>query len=92
MSQETFQDELGAGEKLIVEYEFDGAFQGFRYELREYTGKPWVTATAYVPKGNYRLGDFAVVEGKLHVPEAVNARVYVNSGTQEEIRACGSWE
>jgi hypothetical protein len=34
-----------------------------------------------VPKGDYRLGDFAVVEGKLRAPEAVNARIYINSGT-----------
>jgi len=81
VSQEDFKDELGAGEKLIVEYEFSGAFPGFRYELREYAGKPWLTVTAFLPKGDYRLSDFAVVEGKLQVPEAVNARVYVNSGS-----------
>src|SRR5579863_9753648 len=33
---ERFEDAIGKGEKLIAQYEFSGAVQGFRYELCVY--------------------------------------------------------
>src|SRR5947209_17340270 len=73
--KERFQDSIGTGEKLVVRY------PDFRYELNLYAGKPWLSATAYLPKGSYALGDFGVIQAKLSVPEAFRTRLYVSSGT-----------
>lgn len=80
VKQEPFTDALGTGEKLVVDYSFDGTFPGFRYEVCVYQGKSWASGTVYLPKGNYKLGDVAAFEGRMRVPSAYNARVYVNSG------------
>ncbi len=80
VKREPFKDALGSGEKLVVYYSFEGPFPGFRYEVSLYQGKSWVSGTAYLPKGNYKLGDVAAFEGRMRVPGAYNSRVYVNSG------------
>lgn len=52
----------------------------FRYELSVYEGKPWISATAFLPAGNYQLKDFSIVEEKICTLAAFKTRVYVNSG------------
>lgn len=78
---EPFEDELGEGEKLVVEYEWEGQRRTVRYDLKVYRGKGWVSVTAYLPRGNYGLGEFEVVRGKVRVPGAFKTRLYVCSGT-----------
>ena len=82
--RERFADAIGAGERLVVRY------PDFRYELNLYAGKPWFSATAYLPKGGYALGDFRVIDGKLRVPEAFETRVYITSGAAGG--SSGVWE
>lgn len=77
---ESFKDQIGEGEKLIAEYAFRQGTPGFRYELSVYQGKPWVSVTAYLPKGNYQLGDFALIRGKIQAASAFKVRMYLNSG------------
>ena len=77
---EPFKDQIGGGERLILDYRFGQNVPGLRYELSVYAGKPWVSATAYLPAGDYRLGDFYVLQGKVRTGPAFNTRVYVNSG------------
>jgi hypothetical protein len=79
----SLKDQIGEGEKLIVGYQFGQAATKFRYELSLYEGKPWLSATAYLPAGDYRLGNFSLVQGKIHTLAAFKTRVYVNSGTSE---------
>ena len=78
--EEDFEDKIGRGKKLIVEYQFNEA-PSFRYELNVYEGKPWISATAFLPRGDYRLSDFSLVRGKVRVPQAFTTRVYYNVGT-----------
>jgi hypothetical protein len=78
---ESFDDRIGQGEELIVEYSFSGWAPSLRYELRLYQGKPWISITAYLPVGDYRLGDFSLVKGKLRVQQAFSTKVYYNPGT-----------
>lgn len=78
---ESLQDQLGTGEKLIINYAFKGDLPGLRYELSLYHGQPWVSVTAYIPAGNYKLGDVSLVQGRIRLPEAFKSRIYVNSGT-----------
>jgi hypothetical protein len=85
-----FADTLGSGEKLIVTYAFTGDIPSYRYELSLYKEKPWLTATAYLPRGDYALGDVALIRGKVHSPGAYKTRVYVNSGTAGN--QSGVWE
>jgi len=82
--RERFEDAIGAGERLVVRY------PAFRYELNLYAGKPWFSATAYLPKGGYALGDVRVIEGKLRVPDAFKTRLYISSGTAGD--NSGVWE
>ena len=77
---ESFNDAIGQGEKLVVDYAFKEGGASFRYELSVYQGKPWVSATAYLPAGNYGLGDFSLVQGKISALAAFKTRIYVNSG------------
>ena len=79
--QEAFEDQIGQGQRLIIQYSFRQGIPSFRYELNLYTGKPWVSATAYLPRGDYELGDFSVLRGNLRVPDAFKTRLYVASGT-----------
>ncbi len=79
--RERFEDRLGRGEKLIAMYSFRDKAPGFRYELSLYQDRPWVSVTAYLAPGNYRLGDVSLIQGKLRVPEAFRTRLYVCSGT-----------
>ena len=88
---ESFTDKIGQGEKLIVEYQFSGGTPSFRYELSLYQGEPWISATAYLPKGDYRLGDFSLVQGKVQVQEAFRTRVYINSGNSNYSNS-GVWQ
>lgn len=78
--QEPFEDRLGRGEKLVVHYTFRDRTPGFRYEICLYSGKPWLSITAFLPRGDYTLGDFNLLKARLRVPEAFKSRVYVNSG------------
>jgi hypothetical protein len=77
---ESFNDAIGQGEKLVVDYAFKDGAASFRYELNVYQGKPWVSATGYLPAGNYELGDFSLVQGKISALAAFKTRIYVNSG------------
>jgi hypothetical protein len=79
--KQSFTDRLGEGEELVVSYAFAGKVPGFRYELRMYQGKPWLSATAYLPQGDYAIGDFSVIKGNVRTLRAFKTRVYVNSGT-----------
>ncbi len=88
--QEPFEDQLGRGEKLVVHYTFRDHTPGFRYEICLYSGKPWLSITAFLPRGDYTLGDFSLLKARLHVPEAFRSRVYVNSG--EAGGNSGTWE
>lgn len=81
VKREPFTDALGSGEKLVVDYRFEGAFPGFRYEVSLYQDRSWVSETAYLPQGSYKVGDVATFEGRMRVPGAFDARVYVNSGS-----------
>jgi hypothetical protein len=76
---ERFKDAIGQGEKLVIEYRF-GDSAGFRYELSVYEGEPWISATAYLPAGDYGLGDFSLIKGKIRTLAAFKMRVYFNSG------------
>jgi hypothetical protein len=87
--RESFEDQLGHGEKLVARYFFRDRAPSFRYELSLYSGKPWVSITAFLPRGDYALGDFNLLKANLHVPEAFKSRVYVNSG--EAGGASGTW-
>jgi hypothetical protein len=78
---ESFTDQIGRGEKLVVYYGIGKSAPPVKYELRMYEDEPWVTATAYVPRGSYELGDLSVVQGKIATPAAFDTRVYINSGT-----------
>jgi hypothetical protein len=78
--REGFTDQLGEGEKLVVEYAFSGNPATVRYELCLYRGKPWISVTAYLPRGDYALGGVSLVEGKVHTLDAFKTRIYVNSG------------
>lgn len=75
-----FTDSIGAGKKLVVLYRFKDKLPDLRYELSLYADKPWVTATAFLSKGSYEMGDCSVVKGKLRVQSAFDARVYVSTG------------
>lgn len=88
--RENFQDQIGKGEKLVVQYSFRDPIPGFRYEVSIYRGKPWASVTAYLTRGTYQVGDFLVVRGKIHVPEAFTTRVYFSSG--EAGGNSGVWE
>jgi len=88
--RESFEDPIGKGEKLVVQYYFRAPDFGFRYELSVYRDEPWMSVTAYVPRGSYRLGDFFIVQGKLQVREAFKTRLYVSSG--EAGGNTGAWE
>lgn len=79
--KQSFTDRLGKGEELVIGYAFQGKIPGFRYELRLYQGEPWVSATAYLPQGDYAIGNFSVIKGKVRTLRAFKTRVYVNSGT-----------
>jgi hypothetical protein len=89
-NRESFQDQLGHGEKILARYVFHGGLPSFRYELRLYTGKPWVGITAFLPPGDYALGDVDVLKANLRVPEAFKSRVYINSG--EAGANSGTWD
>jgi hypothetical protein len=78
-NHESFNDPIGQGEKLIVDYKFGNA-SSFRYELSVYEGKPWVSATAYLPAGNYGIKDFSLLQGKIRTLAAFKTRIYVSSG------------
>jgi hypothetical protein len=78
--EQDFEDKIGLGKKLIVNYEFKEG-PGFRYELSLYQGKPWISLTAFLPKGDYRLQDVSLLQGKVRVPRAFTTRVYYNAGT-----------
>ncbi len=88
--RENFEDQLGHGEKLVARYIFRDRVPSFRYELSLYSGKPWVSMTAFVPRGDYALGDFNLLKANLRVPEAFKSRVYINSG--EAGGGTGTWE
>ena len=89
--RDSFEDQLGGGEKLTATYFFRGqAAPSFRYELSLYRGKPWVSVTAFLAKGDYALGDFSLLRASLGVPEAFKTRVYVNSG--EAGGDSGTWD
>jgi len=77
---EQFEDAIGKGKKLIAQYEFSGAVRGFRYELCVFDGRPWASAAAYLPGGDYALDNFEVVKGRVRVPGAFKTRLYVCSG------------
>ena len=81
VKRERFQDPVGEGEKLVVQYAFAAGLPGVRYELSLYAGKPWLSATSYFAPGDYALGDVAVVEGKVRVSSAFKTRVYFNNGS-----------
>jgi len=81
VSRQSFEDSLGRGEELVVRYSFEGYPHTLRYDLALYQGRPWVSAVAFLPRGEYRLSDFSVVQGKVNVVSALGTRVYVNSGT-----------
>jgi hypothetical protein len=89
--QESFKDEIGQGEKLVVDYQFSSDTPTVRYELSLYRGKPWISAKAYLPKGDYRLGDFSLVQGKVQLQEAFRTRIYVNSGNSSYSNS-GVWQ
>jgi hypothetical protein len=61
---ESFADKTGQGEILIVEYQFSVETPSFRYQLSLYRDTPWISVTAYLPKGDYRLGDSSLVQGE----------------------------
>jgi len=88
--RESFEDQLGHGERLVALYFFHDRAPGFRYELSLYSGKPWVSITAIVPRGDFTLGDFTLLTAKLRVSEAFKSRVYVNSG--EAGGGTGTWD
>jgi hypothetical protein len=77
---EEFKDTIGEGEKLVIDYPFQDSTDHLRYELSVYKGKPWISATAFLPAGNYQLKDFSVVQSKIRTLAAFKTRVYVNSG------------
>lgn len=78
---ESFVDQIGQGQRLVIYYGVRNNAPRVRYELRVYENRPWVTVTASVPQGNYELGDFSLVQGKIATPTAFDTRVYINSGT-----------
>jgi hypothetical protein len=76
-----FSNQIGAGEKLSVAYSFaNNDVAELRYEISIYKNKPWLSITAYFPKGAYRLGDVNLIYGKLRVLDAFKTRLYVSSG------------
>ena len=79
--RENFEDPLGRGEKLVITYTYAVGVPSLRYELSLYAGRPWVSATAYLERGDYALGDVAVVEAKVNVHSAFKTRAYVNEGS-----------
>jgi hypothetical protein len=79
--REGFEDPIGQGEKLVVRYSFEGEMPGIRYEVGLYRDRPWAVVRAFLPKGDYAVGEFDVIDGKLKVPDAFETRFYVNSGT-----------
>jgi hypothetical protein len=79
--REPFEDQIGKGQQLVVQYRFQGGIPSVRYELRLYERKPWVGVTAHLSPGSFQLGDVDVVQGKLLVPEAFGTRIYICSGT-----------
>jgi hypothetical protein len=79
--RENFEDPVGRGERLVINYAYGSGDPSLRYELNLYSGRPWASATAYLERGDYRLGDVAPVEGKVSVRSAFKARVYVNQGS-----------
>lgn len=81
VSRLSFEDPLGQGEKLVVQYSFQNQPRSLRYEIALYQGKPWVSVVAYLPAGNYQLASFSVVQGKVRVVSAFGTRVYINAGT-----------
>ncbi len=88
--RESFEDQLGHGERLVAHYFFRNHAPSFRYELSLYSGKPWISITAFLPPGSYALGDFSLLKANLRVPEAFKSRVYVNSGEAGGIS--GTWD
>ena len=46
-----FEDQIGSGEKLVLQYNFSKSSFTFRYEISEYRDKPWISVTACVPSG-----------------------------------------
>jgi len=77
---EAFTDKIGSGQKLVVAYTFGKETPTLRYDLCLYAGKPWVSATGHLAPGNYRLGDFLVIQGRIRAPAAFKTRVYINAG------------
>ncbi len=77
----SFTDTLGSGQKLVVNYTFAGDVPSFRYELSLYQEEPWLSVVAYLPRGDYALGDLALINGKVHSPSAFKTRIYVNEGS-----------
>jgi hypothetical protein len=75
-----FEDKLGRGQRLTLKYQFKGDLPNLRYELRLYRDHPWIGATAYLPTGDYKLGDVSLIEGRIRLPNPFKARIYVNSG------------
>ena len=75
-----FEDQIGSGEKLVLQYNFSKSSFTFRYEISEYRDKPWISVTAYLPSGGYTLADVGLLKGTISVPEAFRARLYVSSG------------
>jgi hypothetical protein len=79
--EENFEDQLGQGKKLVIEYTFQGDPSRLRYELALYNHRPWLSVTGQLPRGGYRLEDVSVVRGDLEIPGAFRTRLYVCSGT-----------
>jgi hypothetical protein len=80
-SRQDFSNKIGAGEKLSVKYSFaNNDIPELRYEISIYKDQPWLSITAYLPKGAYHLGDVDLIQGKLRVWDAFKTRLYVCSG------------
>ena len=70
-----FSDEIGSGQKLVIRYAFIGALSELRYEIGVFKDKPWLTITAYLPQGSYRLGDVDLIHGKARVTQAFRSKL-----------------
>jgi len=89
--RDNFEDQLGQGERLMVTYSFEGGIRALRYELNLYRGKPWVSLVAYLPKGDYHLGDCSLIGGKIWASTAFGTRIYLNSGNSSYSES-GVWQ
>ncbi|HWM67930.1 MAG TPA: hypothetical protein VNO35_15175 [Steroidobacteraceae bacterium] len=78
--RQQFEDVIGRGEELVIDYRFAGDLPRLRYEIKRYDGHAWLGVSARLSGGGYRLGDVELISGKIRISNAFEARVYFNTG------------